>query len=91
MYRVFTEHVYSYNKAKKFNIYIFSAKHKRQKTHLGTPLAQSVECCTVDRKVAVSNFTRGAVLRPLARHIVWFKWFNPGKHPEMTEKLLTGT
>ena len=29
--------------------------------YLGTPLAQMVECRTLDRKVAGSNLTRGAV------------------------------
>ena len=33
-------------------------------TRVGAPLAQSVECRTLDRKVTGSNLARGAVLCP---------------------------
>ena len=39
-------------------------------SRLGELLAQLVECRTFDCKVSGSNFTRGAVLCPRARHYI---------------------
>ena len=52
----------------------------------------SVECRTLDHKVAGSNLTRAALLWPCARHFIFiaYYWFNPGKRPYKTEKLLSG-
>ena len=55
----------------------------------GAPLAQLVECRTLDRKVAGSNLARGAVLCPLARHLIFIAYY--WKRPDMTEEMLAGT
>ena len=54
-----------------------------------------LSCYTVaqwwDRRVVSLRLTRGTVVCPWSRHLFSAKYcFNFGKHPDMTEKLLTG-